>query len=228
MLTEISLMVGRPMAQPLLRLTSNYLWLCLATNAGFTASRDTPNYTPYFTCPFNNDTCTAGGPNGVGVSHDGFRSTNLKDGQNYAYKVNRYGVSSLGFPTGVTTYIKVCVNDFNYTQTLQITSGQQTGFSLFTQKQLLDTALVPTTVYEEFFGPTSSSNNNIAVIRFTNNQARVGTTTSSLVSAAADGGWTGHIVIGLTAYDDSGVSVGGFTSGATANGIRFVVRFDRA
>lgn len=196
----------------------------LPTNVGFTAEsgRDVPNYTPYFTCPFNNDTCTAGGPFSTGVSHDGSRGSGLMENRNYAFKTNKYGVSSLGLPYGVTAYIKVCVNDFNYTQRMTITSGSCTGFSLYTQNQLLDTTLVPLAVYEEFFGPTSSSNNNIAVIRFTAQQATAGGIPSALNAT------TREIVIGLTANDGSGVAGGGFTSGATSNGIVFKVKFDRA
>lgn len=195
-----------------------------ATNAGFFAEsgRDVPNYTPYFTCPFNSDTCTAGGPLSTGVTHNGSRGSGLMGSQNYAYKTNAYGVSSLGLPYGVTAYIKVCVNDFNYTQRMTITSGSCTGFSLYTQNQLLDTTLVPALVYEEFFGPTSSVNNNIAVIRFTAQQATAGGVASALNTT------TREIVIGLTANDGSGVAGGGFTSGATSNGITFKVKFDRA
>lgn len=191
----------------------------LPGNVGFTAGsgRDVPNYTPYFTCPFDGDTCTAGGPFSTGVSHDGSRGSGLQSGQVYAYKTNKYGVSSLGLPSGVTAYIKVCVNDFNFTQNISITSGGQTGFSLYTGTQLLNTALVPTAVYEEFFGPTASVNNNIGVIRFTNAQA-TGGANSALVNR--------QITIGLTANDGSAASVAGITSGSTGT-TRFVVRFDR-
>lgn len=200
----------------------------LPTNVGFTAEsgRDVPNYTPYFTCPFNNDTCTAGGPFSTGVSHDGSRGSGLMENRNYAFKTNKYGVSSLGLPYGVTAYIKVCVNDFNFTQRISITAnnvatpGGGTGFSLFTGADLLDTTKVPLAVYEEFFGPTSSVNNNIAVIRFTNGQATAGGSNSQLTNR--------EIAIGLTAWDNSGVAGGGFTSGATAAGVVFRVRFDRA
>ena len=158
-------------------------------NAGFVAesARDVPNYTPYFTCPFNGDTCTAGGPFATGVSHNGSRGSSLTADKNYAYKVNAYGVSSLGLPAGITAYIKVCVNDFNYTQKLSITSGSYTGFSLYTNGQLLNTTLVPLAVYEEFFGPTATSNNNLGVIRFTRQQATTGNAASALNTAGEIG-----------------------------------------
>lgn len=197
-------------------------------NAGFVAEsgRDVPNYSPYFTCPFNADTCTAGGPFGVGVSHNGSYGSGLMADKNYAYKVNKYGVSSLGMPYGVTAYIKVCVNDFNFTQNISMTAanvaapGGGTGFSLFIGGDLLDTTKVPLAVYEEFFGATSAVNNNIAVIRFTSSQATAGGPNSQLTNR--------EIAIGLTAWDNSGATIGGFTSGATAAGVVFKVRFDRA
>jgi hypothetical protein len=104
---------------------------------------------------------------------------------------------------------------------MSITSGNGTGFNLYLQNQLLDTTLVPTAVYEEFFGPTASSNHNNAVIRFTNQQATAGSATSAINST------TRVIVIGLTANDGSGATVAGYTSGATAYGISFAVKFDR-
>ena len=202
----------------------------LPGNAGFTAAsgRDVPNYTPYFTCPFFGDTCTGGGPEGRGVTHNGSKGSGLMADKNYAYKVNKSGVSSLGLPYGVTAYIKVCVNDFNFTQNISITAnnvaspGGGTGFSLYTGSELLDTTKVPVAVYEEFFGPTSAVNNNIGVIRFTAAQATAGGSNSQLVTA------TREIAIGLTAWDNSGATVAGVTSGATASGIVFRVRFDRA
>lgn len=197
---------------------------------GFTGSgtnnRDLPNYTPYFTCPFNGDTCTAGGPDGAGVSHNGTLGS-IMGTQNYAYRVNKYGVSSLGLPYGVTAYIKVCVNDYNFTQNISITAnnvnGGATGFSMFAGSDLLDTTKVPAEVYDNFFGPTAAVNNNIAVLRFTNLQA-----------TGSGTGWTNgalnttrEISIGLTAWDNSGVAGGGFTSGATAAGVVVKLRFDR-
>jgi len=127
----------------------------------------------------------------------------------------------------VTAYVKVCVNEFNFTQNIGMTAlnvnapGGGTGFSLFTGSELLDITKVPVAVYEEFFGATSSINNNIAVIRFTSSQATAGGANSQINTS------TREIAIGMTAWDNSGSTVGGFTSGATAAGVVFKIRFDR-
>lgn len=181
---------------------------------------DAPNYSPYFTCPFNGDTCTAGGPDGAGVSHNGTLGSISHGASGYSYRTNKLGVSSLGLPHGATAYIKVQVNDFNFTQTMTITAGGQTGFTLYTGSDLTDTSKVPADVYADFFGPTSTDNFNNAVIYFTKNQATTGNSASRLSLT------TGNLVIGLTANDNSGATASGITAGATGT-VSFTVTFDR-
>lgn len=146
---------------------------------GLTVGSDLPNYAPYFTCPFNGDSAIAGGPAGAGVSHGSF--TYVLDagitpavGQGYQYGVDKYGVSSLGGLTGVTAYIKVAVNDANFTNTLSIgLSGTYSQFDLYTgEADLINPAKVPTRVFNAFFGATSTDSgsnayryDNIAVLR---------------------------------------------------------------
>lgn len=145
---------------------------------GLTVGSDLPNFAPYFTCPFSGDSATAGGPASAGVSHDSF--TYVLDagitpaaGQGYQYGVNKFGVSSLGGLTGVTAYIKVCVNDANFTNNLTIgLSGTYSQFSLYTgETNLNDATKVPARVFNAFFGATSTDDkavpyryDNIAVL----------------------------------------------------------------
>jgi hypothetical protein len=130
---------------------------------GLTVSTDLPNYAPYFTCPFSGDSAVAGGPASAGVSHGSF--TYVLDagvtpgaGWGYQYGVNKYGVSSLGGLTGVTAYIKVCVNDANFTNTLSMgLSGTHNRFTLYTgESDLKDVTKVPGRVFDAFFGATST------------------------------------------------------------------------
>ena len=150
---------------------SNYANRLVPGISGGTASSDTPNYNAYITCPFNNDSFTAGGMNNTGLSHSA--SVN--------YGLNGYGVSTLYWPSlsngGSTGYIKICANDVNFTNTLtmsltptSLTAQSTTGttvrtISFFTGSNLLNTSNVPADVYEAMFGPTSSYNSNIAVVR---------------------------------------------------------------
>jgi hypothetical protein len=130
---------------------------------GLTVSTDLPNYAPYFTCPFSGDSATAGGPASAGVSHGSF--TYVLDagvtpgaGYGYQYGVDKFGVSSLGGLTGVTAYIKVCVNDANFTNTLSMgLSGTHTQFTLYTgETNLKNVSNVPARVFNAFFGATST------------------------------------------------------------------------
>jgi hypothetical protein len=189
-------------------------------NGGAAYALDLPNYTPYFTCPFDGDSCTAGGPESAGVSHSGTLGS-ITGSQTYSYRTNKLGVSSLGLPFGVTAYIKVCLNDFNFTQNIGFTAGSQTGFSLYQGFDLIDTAKVPAEVHADFFGPTSApvTGGNVAVIRFTNLQAATGSNSS--VNSA-----TYKTSITLTGFDNSGSTFPGLLRGATS-AVRFHVSFDR-
>lgn len=145
-----------------------------ATVTGGTAStNDLPNYAPYFSCPFDGDSATVGGFDGAGLS---FAPTVLAANAG-VYALNKYGVSSLQYPGGITAYIKVVANDTNLTNTLDFdySSDFGAGGVLFEGANLLNTANVPTAVYEAFFGPTSDYINNIAVLRV----ARAGATANS-------------------------------------------------
>ena len=155
-----------------------------ATSAGQgqTAGIDVPNYAPYFSCPFNGDSATAGGMAGAGVSHGLFTYVHgaradggLTPGPGYGYQwsMDKYGVSSLGGLSGVTAYVKVVVNDANFTNTITIgLSGTNTGCTLHTGTAILNNAtLVPVAVMESFFGATSTNddlkpyrNDNIGVL----------------------------------------------------------------
>lgn len=147
---------------------------------GLTVGSDLPNYAPYFTCPFSGDSATAGGPAGVGVSHGSFTyvlaaGITPAAGQGYQYGVDKYGVSSLGGLTGVTAYIKVVVNDANFTNTLGPIglSGTFSGMDVYTgESNLIDPTKVPAQVFNAFFGATSTDSgsnayryDNIAVLR---------------------------------------------------------------
>jgi hypothetical protein len=135
---------------------------------GLTIGSDTPNYAPYFTCPFSGDGPTAGGIGGSGVSH-GFFTYVLGAGitpasqQGYQYGVDKLGVSSLGGGlTGVTAYIKVVANDANFTNNLTIgLSGTYSGFNIYTgSTNLNDATKVPPAVFKAFFGPTATDDRN--------------------------------------------------------------------
>jgi hypothetical protein len=179
---------------------------------GLTTGSDVPNYRAYFTCPFNGDSATAGGMDGNGVSHGNI----IVSGGN-AYGVNSYAVSSLGMPRGVTAYIKVCANDANFSNSLNIgLSASVTGCSAFTKGDLLNPNFVPPAVFFEFFGASATDSgtfvyrtDNIAVIRFAGGS---GLTTS---------GATGTQVVSLNVNDGT-AGMGGGTAQT-----RFAVTFNR-
>lgn len=196
---------------------------------GLTVGSDLPNYAPYFTCPFSGDSATGGGPAGSGVSHGSF--TYVLDagitpaaGKGYQYGVDKYGVSSLGGLTGVTAYIKVAVNDANFTNTLAIQlSGAYSGFDLYTgETNLSDTAKVPTRVFNAFFGATSTDSgsnayryDNIAVLVAHGNTANGYKTIELKVHDGASG------VTAATRFDLAfDRPAGATTSGLASFGIR--------
>ena len=146
-----------------------------ATAVGGTAStNDLPNYAPYFSCPFDGDSATAGGFDGTGLSSAATQAAGAGAG---VYALNKYGVSSLQYPGGITAYIKVVANDTNLTNTLEFAYISDFGANgvLYDGADLLDTTYVPTEVYEAFFGPTTDYINNIGVFRI----AKAGATSNS-------------------------------------------------
>lgn len=130
--------------------------------AGQTASGETAgnNYTPFFTCPFDGDSATAGGPTGSGVSHGSWKST-LPTGT----YLNRREVSSLNVPYGATSYIKVLANDPNFTNNLTVSFVEGiTGLAGYAGSDLLNTANVPLDVFKAFFGATAYGTNGLGVV----------------------------------------------------------------
>ena len=130
--------------------------------AGQTASGETAgnNYVPFFTCPFDGDSATAGGPEGTGVSHGSWKNT-LPTGT----YLNRREVSSLRVPYGATSYIKVLANDPNFTNDLTVSFvGGKTGFAGYAGTDLLDTDNVPLDVFKAFFGATAYGTNGLGVV----------------------------------------------------------------
>ena len=130
--------------------------------AGQTASGETAgnNYVPFFTCPFDGDSATAGGPDGSGVSHGSWKDT-LPTGT----YLNRREVSSLHVPYGATSYIKVLANDPNFTNTLTLSLvGSVVGLTGHAGADLLDTDNVPLDVFKAFFGATAYGTNGLAVV----------------------------------------------------------------
>lgn len=176
---------------------------------GLTPGSDTPNYAPYFSCPFNNDSATSGGPNSVGVTHNFITNSG-----GIAYGTSKYGVSSLGMPNGVTAYIKVVANDSNFSNTLTISlSGSLTGCTAFTKNDLLDTSKVPAAVFREFFGSTATDSgtytyrtDNISVVRFVGGSGIPGPTF----------GATGNQIVTMNVFD-----------GTVTASTRFTVSFNR-
>lgn len=173
------LLVAMPIDPSVTGATSAFFALRGATlpfnGQGLTVGTDTPNYRAYFTCPFNGDSATSGGPNSQGVSHGNIIRSTLGGG--IAFGVNGYGVSSLSLPNGVTAFIKVQANDSNFSNSLSIGfSGNFaaiTGCTLFTGVSLLNTSNVPAPVFFELFGHTATDSgtftyrtDNIAVVRF--------------------------------------------------------------
>ena len=130
--------------------------------AGQTASGETAgnNYSPFFTCPFDGDSATAGGPTGSGVSHGSWKST-LPTGT----YLNRREVSSLNVPYGATSYIKVLANDPNFTNNLTLSLvGSVVGLTGHAGADLLDTDNVPLNVFKAFFGATAYGTNGLGVV----------------------------------------------------------------
>ena len=130
--------------------------------AGQTASGETAgnNYVPFFTCPFDGDSATAGGPEGTGVSHGSWKDT-LPTGT----YLNRREVSSLNVPYGATSYVKVLANDPNFTNNLTVSFvGGITGLAGYAGTDLLDTDNVPLDVFKAFFGATAYGTNGLGVV----------------------------------------------------------------
>ena len=183
---------------------------------GFEAN-EAPNTRPYFTIPFNGDSATAGGyiETGAGMSFGtsltGLAAVSGYTGSGY-YGVNAYGGSTLNFP-GATAFIKVIVNDPNYThnQTLSlpahtVVNPQQialgnTGIAVFQGTQLIGPE-IPTGVYEAFFGPTAQVNNNIGIIRICKSGATANQTYKVSVRVVDNS------AAGLTAISTFAVSFG--------------------
>lgn len=162
----MELLVAMPIDPSTTGVTSSLYAGRVVATGGATSGTDSPNYRPYFTCPFSGDSATAGGVDGIGLS---FENSATGSGAAYgSYAVNSYGVSTLNFGGGQTAYIKIVANDSNLTQNLTFTErSDQFGNSgnLVVGANLLTTSNVPTTIYETFFGATSGVNNNIAVFR---------------------------------------------------------------
>ena len=152
---------------------ANYATRTTATGG---TSTDTPNYAPYFTCPFSGDSATAGGFDNNGLSSAATQASGTGSG---VYALNKYGVSSLWYPGGVTAYVKVVANDSNFTNSLVFSIGATNDFgargTLYSGTNLLTATNVPVGVYEAFFGPTTAHINNIAVFRI----AKAGATSNA-------------------------------------------------
>lgn len=167
-----------------------------------TTAEDVPYSAPYFSCPFQGDGSTAGGP-GPGPDAGGVSGVSHNDLTNFG--LNRYGVSTLnwsrstGLTAGLTGYIKVVANDANFTNTISITmtgssgagGGAGVGWNFFTGSNLLDNTKVPLNVYQSMFGPTASDNNNIGVIVLPSSlQPRGYSLTASVSDGTTAGGGT--------------------------------------
>ena len=209
---------------------------------GATAGSDLPNYAPYFSCPFNGDSATGGANLGdAGVSHAFFNyiatmtggafggaglTPGREGGIGFQYGVNKYGVSSLGGLTGVTAYIKVVVNDANFTNTLTIgLSGTNAGCQVWTgATNINDATKVPTAVATTFFGATSTDDDlipyrydNIAVLEVAGSAA-TGIKTINLKAQDSLGGAVGASAFtSFRVYFDQnpGLTTGGATAGGT-------------
>lgn len=176
---------------------------------------DAPNYRPYITVPFNNDSSTGGGWDGSGLSFGstaafaGFTGTAVAGMTGFGfYATNKRGGGTLNFP-GATAYIKVIANDSNLTQNISFTlpaglgTNQQFGTSahIFSGAQLVD-GTIPFAVYDAFFGPTASVNNNIAIVQIKKSGATANNSYKMTVRATDNG--TG----GLTADSTFTISFG--------------------
>lgn len=192
---------------------------------GITSSTEV-QYSPYFSTPFDGDSAAAGGPAGVGVTHDNITyvvpvGATRGAGVGYQYGVNAYGVSTLGGLTGVTAYIKIVANDTNLTQNLTIgLSGTYNGMALYTGIGLTvgnAAPAIPEAVYNAFFGATGDDpgvkeyrQDNIAVL-VVGGQTAVGTK-----------------VVDLIVRDNSGVTFGNINGLTGATGFaEFTLSFDR-
>jgi hypothetical protein len=181
---------------------------------------DSPNYRPYLTVPFNGDSSTGGGWDGLGLSfgttaaYDRVAGVAVAGGTGFGfYAVNKRGGGTLNFP-GATAYIKVIANDSNFTQNISFTlptvlgANQQFGASaLIYQGAQLVNGTIPMAVYDAFFGPTATVNNNIAVVQVLRSGATANNSYKMTVRATDNG--TG----GLTADSTFTISFG-----AAANG----------
>lgn len=158
---------------------------------GLVATADLPNYAPYISCPFSGDSATAGGFDGNGLSSAATQAAGAGAG---VYALNKYGVSSLWYPGGITAYIKVVANDTNLTNTLTLSASSGVLGArgvLYSGSNLLTTSNVPVEVYEAFFGPTTSHINNIAVFRIAKAGATSNSGPYSVTVNAFDGALTG-------------------------------------
>jgi len=201
----MELLVAIPLDPSSTGTTSSLYATRVSATGGATASGDSPNFIPYFTCPFNGDSATAGGPDGQGLS---FANSVAGSGAGYgSYAVNGYGVSTLNFLGGQTAYIKIVANDSNFTQNLTFSERtDQFGVrgNIIQGANLLTTTNVPATIYEAFFGPTSDVNNNIAVFKIntqgaTSNSGPYSVTLRVTDSASATADTTFHVFFGATA-----------------------------
>jgi hypothetical protein len=189
------LLVCLPLDPSVTGVTNTNFMAAIVATGGLTFATDTPNYAPYFTCPFNGDGPTTGGIGNAGLSFAASLAGSGTTGVGY-YAVNGYGVSTLNFPASATAFIKIVANDSNFTQNLAFserTDPMGAQASIVSGAQLLDPLNVPTSVYEAFFGPTSGFNNNIAVLKI--NRAGATAAASRVVTLRVTDNGTG----GLTA-----------------------------
>jgi len=164
------LLVCLPLDPSILGVTAANYAGRVGSTGGATGTTDTPNYRPYFTCPFSGDGPTEGGyPGGLGEAGLSFAVSSAGSGSAFGnYAVNGYGGSTLNFPASATAYIKIVANDSNFTNNLtfsEIADPMGAAASLLQGSSLLNPTNVPTEIYEAFFGPTSDFNNNIAVLK---------------------------------------------------------------
>jgi hypothetical protein len=199
------LLVAMPIDPSVTGVTSSLYANRISATGGLSAANDTPNYIPYFTCPFSGDSATAGGYDGSGLS---FANSVTGAGAGYgSYAVNAYGVSTLNFLGGQTAYIKIVANDSNFTQNMtfsEVSDVFGARGNIISGSNLLTTTNVPTGVYETFFGPTSDVNNNIAVFKInkqgaTANSGPYAVTLRVTDSASATADTTFHVFFGATA-----------------------------
>lgn len=201
----MELLVAMPLDPSSTGTTSSFYAARVSATGGATASGDSPNFRPYFTCPFSGDSATAGGHDGNGLS---FANSVTGTGAGYgSYAVNGYGVSTLNFLGSQTAYIKVVANDSNFTQNLtfsEVSDVFGARGNIIAGTSLLTTTNVPTTIYETFFGPTSDINNNIAVFKIskqgaTANSGPYAVTLRVTDSASATADTTFYVSFGATA-----------------------------